>query len=146
MADGQTSGLRQQLAAAEDKARRWESSENSMAKHQGETERQLNQERLRAAQLRDQVIKTETELTSSSWSEVGSQKPSVQRECQGPPQAAEQSAPAAEEVRGAQAEGEAHDANGQWQQGPHVKGSSPSQLRRTSVARTVHQDETRGMT
>ena len=61
-------------------------------------------------------MRTETELTSSgSWSEVGSQKPSVQ---QGPPQAAEQHAPTAEETGRSRAEGEAHREGSHEQQGP----------------------------
>ena len=91
--------MRRQLAEAQDVARRLESTWNSMTKNQGEIERLLSQERARTAQLKEQVSKTEAESPSrGSWSEVGSQKPPMQQECQGPPQAAEQRALEAEEA------------------------------------------------
>ena len=109
-ADAQTSGLRQQLAEAQRLAQKLDQSENSLAKSHGETERLLHQERLRAAHLRDQVNRTETELTSSgSWSEVGSQRPPVQQ-------------------------GEARDANGPEQQRPQTQKVFPESVEEDALS------------
>ena len=98
VSDGQTSGLRQQLAEAQAVARKLEATENSMSKNQGETERLLANEKARTAELQEKVQKTEAESqqSSGSWTKVGSQEPPVQT-CQGPPRVEEPRAPETEE-------------------------------------------------
>ncbi len=112
--DSHTLGLRQQLAEAQEKARLFEQSETSMAKHQGETERMLNMERTRTAQLKEQMQRTAETNSSGSWSEVGSQRPQTQPQFQGP-------SPPVGEAQGARAEGEEHHASSQEQQGPECQ-------------------------
>ena len=69
-----------------------------MAKHQGETERMLNMERTRTAQLKEQMQRTAETNSSGSWSEVGSQQTQPQPQSQGPSLFGE--------AQGARAEGE----------------------------------------
>ena len=112
--DSHTLGLRQQLAEAQEKARLFEQSESSMAKHQGETERMLNQERTKTAQLKEQMRRVAETNSSGSWSEVGSQQTQQQPQSQGPSLFGE--------AQGARAEEEEHRArNEEQQQGPECQ-------------------------